>query len=84
MGWLLLQAWRYTLGRPVYALGRWIEQRAAGVPLRYRATDVPKLRRRPAWLQAIDPWRNRRERTARGATPGNLPSADADARAKKG
>jgi hypothetical protein len=64
LGWLLLQIWRNTLGRPVYALGRWIEQRAAGVPLRYRATDVAKLRRRPAWLQTIDPWHTRRGREA--------------------
>ncbi len=60
LGWLLLQAWRYTLGAPVYALGRWIEQRAAGVPLRYGAADVPKLRRRPKWLHTMGQWRRRR------------------------
>lgn len=64
LGWLLLQAWRYTLGAPVYALGRWIEQRAAGVPFRYGAADVPKLRRRPKWLQnmgqhSMGNWRQR-------------------------
>jgi hypothetical protein len=51
LGWLLLQGWRRTLGAPVYALGHWIEQRAAGVTLRYGAEDVPKLRRRPKWLE---------------------------------
>jgi hypothetical protein len=66
LGWLLLQIWRNTLGRPVYALGRWIEQRAAGVPLRYRATDVAKLRRRPVWLQTIDPWYSQRGYSQRG------------------
>jgi hypothetical protein len=60
LGWLLLQAWRRTLGAPVYALGRWIEQRAAGVPLRYGAADVPRLRRRPKWLQTMEQWRQQR------------------------
>jgi hypothetical protein len=60
LGWLLLQGWRRTIGAPVYALGRWIEQRAAGVTLRYAATDVPKLRRRPKWLTNMAQWRRRR------------------------
>jgi hypothetical protein len=62
LGWLLLQAWRRTLGAPVYALGHWIEQRAAGVPLRYGAEDVPTLRRRPKWLHNMSQWRRRGER----------------------
>jgi hypothetical protein len=61
LGWLLLQGWRRTLGAPVYALGRWIEQRAAGVPLRYGAADVPKLRRQPKWLHSMGKWRRRRQ-----------------------
>ena len=60
LGWLLLQAWRRTIGAPVYALGRWIEQRAAGVPLRYAADDVPRLRRQPKWLHNMGQWRRRR------------------------
>jgi hypothetical protein len=63
LGWLLLQVWRRTLGAPVYALGHWIEERAAGVPLRYGAADVPKLRRRPKWLQNMGQWRQRRSET---------------------
>jgi hypothetical protein len=66
LGWLLLQAWRWTLGRPFIALGSWVEQRAVGVPLRYRPADVPRLRRRPVWLQNVEQWRRRhawRERT---------------------
>jgi hypothetical protein len=59
LGWLLLQAWRRTLGLPMAALGRWLEQRAAGVPLRYRPADVAWLRRRPAWLQNVEQWRQR-------------------------
>jgi hypothetical protein len=60
LGWLLLQAWRRTLGAPVYALGHWIEERAAGVPLRYGAADVSTLRRRPKWLQNMGQRRQRR------------------------
>jgi hypothetical protein len=66
LGWLLLQGWRRTIGAPVYALGRWIEQRAAGVPLRYAAEDVPKLRRRPKWLANVGQWRRRRTGEADG------------------
>jgi hypothetical protein len=62
LGWVLLQVWRRTVGVPIYSLGRWIERAAAGVPLRYRPSDVTKLRRRPAWLQSFDPWRQRRQR----------------------
>jgi hypothetical protein len=60
LGWLMLQAWHRTLGAPVNALGRWVEQRAAGVPLRYGAGDVPQLRRRPKWIQNMTHWRRRR------------------------
>ena len=70
LGWLLLQAWRRTLGAPVYALGRWIEQRAAGVPLRYRQQDVPRLRRRPQWLRTMDEWRKRHVHGAGSAPEG--------------
>lgn len=61
LGWLLLQIWRRTLGAPVYALGRWIEQRAAGVTLRYAPADVPKLRRRPKWIENMSQWRRRHQ-----------------------
>jgi hypothetical protein len=64
LGWLLLQGWQRTLGAPVYALGHWIEQRAAGVPLHYGAADVPKLRRRPKWLHNMSQWRRRRSETS--------------------
>ena len=59
LGWLLLQLWQRTLGAPIYALGRAIEQRAAGVPFRYGAEDVPQLRRRPRWMQNMEQWRRR-------------------------
>lgn len=73
IGWLLLQVWRRTVGAPVYALGHWIEERAAGVPLRYGAADVSTLRRRPKWLQNMG---QRRQRRA-GASNSSLVVRDA-------
>ena len=82
LGWLLLQLWRYTLGAPIYALGRWIEQRAAGVPLRYGAADVATLRRRPKWLQNVEQWRTRNgngnTQSKASSTETQAPSTDAD------
>ena len=66
LGWLLLRLWRSTLGRPIYALGVWVEQRAAGVPLRYRPEDVAQLRRRPRWVEDWVEWRARRRKAAAG------------------
>ncbi|MCL4859742.1 MAG: hypothetical protein KJZ93_10075 [Caldilineaceae bacterium] len=65
LGWLLIQVWQRTLGRPVYALGRWIERRAAGVPLRYSTHDVPRLRRRGAWFESLPNWKKLHERAER-------------------
>lgn len=59
VGWLTIQLWRRTIGRPVYGLGRWIQRRAAGVPLEYTAADIPLLRRYPTWLESFDAWRLR-------------------------
>ncbi|HRW06830.1 MAG TPA: hypothetical protein P5121_17125 [Caldilineaceae bacterium] len=58
-GWLAIQLWRRTVGRPIYGLGRWLQRRAAGVPLKYTAADLPTLRRRPTWLENMDTWRKR-------------------------
>jgi hypothetical protein len=51
LGWSLIQVWKRTLGRPVYRLGRWLQRRAAGVPLEFTAHDLPRLRRHPQWLK---------------------------------
>jgi hypothetical protein len=75
LGWLLLQSWRRTLGAPVYALGRWIEQRAAGVPLRYAARDVPRLQRRPKWLHKMGQRRNRRAEANAALRDGGMSEA---------
>lgn len=59
VGWLLLQLWRRTIGRPVYALGRWLQRRAAGVPLDFTLADLPVLRRRRLGADTLVNWRQR-------------------------
>lgn len=59
LGWSLIQVWKRTLGRPIYGLGRWLQRRAAGVPLAYTAEDLPHLRRRPLWLKNWETWKER-------------------------
>lgn len=59
LGWVFIQIWRRTIGRPIYALGRWLQRRAAGVPLEFTLSDVAALRRHPAWLENLDHWRSR-------------------------
>ena len=58
LGWVFIQIWRRTIGRPIYALGRWLQRRAAGVPMEFTISDVAALRRHPAWLANLDHWRN--------------------------
>lgn len=57
LGWLLIQLWQRTLGRPVYRVGRWLERLAAGVPLELAVSDIINLRRRPAWLELLPDWK---------------------------
>jgi hypothetical protein len=57
LGWVLIQVWQRTLGRPIYALGRWLERRAAGVPLEFTMQDIIKLRHRPRWLENLPHWK---------------------------
>ncbi len=57
LGWLIIQLWRRTIGRPLYGLGRWLQRRAAGVALEYTPQDLAALRRYPAWLESFDTWR---------------------------
>lgn len=44
LGWMAIQLWRRSLGRPVYAIGNWVQQRAAGSPLTFTLKDVPQMR----------------------------------------
>lgn len=63
LGWVFIQIWRRTIGRPIYALGRWLQRRAAGVPLEFTLSDVAVLRRHPAWMENLDHWRNQMSQT---------------------
>ncbi len=55
LSWLLLQGWRRSLGRPIYALGRGVQRRAAGAPLDVSLNDVRRLQVRRRRLS--DHWR---------------------------
>jgi len=59
LGWVIIQVWRRTIGRPIYGLGRWLQRRAAGVPLEHTLADLSMLRRQPTWLKNLDGWRAR-------------------------
>lgn len=59
LGWVIIQVWRRTIGLPIYGLGRWLQRRAAGVPLEHTLADLTMLRRQPAWLKNLDGWRAR-------------------------
>jgi hypothetical protein len=40
VSWAFIQLFRRSLGRPIYALGGWVERRAAGSHLDYSVDDV--------------------------------------------
>lgn len=63
LGWLLILLWRRSIGRPVYALGHWIERRAAGNSLRFKLGDIPQLRHASEMAQNVEQWRERVSRT---------------------
>lgn len=56
LGWILMQAMRRTVGRPILHLQAWLQRRAAGVPLTVKATDVSRLRRHRVqnWYQQLE------------------------------
>ncbi len=45
LGWVVIQVWYRTLGKPLYKIGQWLENRVAGVPLKLTLQDVSALRR---------------------------------------
>ncbi|MBV7335665.1 hypothetical protein KFU94_46950 [Chloroflexi bacterium TSY] len=59
LGWLAVQVWQRTIGRPVYAIDRWVKSRAAGVQLQLTLQDIAMLRRRPvsfweSWIERLE------------------------------
>jgi hypothetical protein len=59
LGWLLIEVWQRTLGRPIYALWHWIERRVAGAPLEWTWQNVPLLRQGTRWIENWEAWRCR-------------------------
>lgn len=55
LGWVLIQVWRRSLGMPIYALGRFLQTRAAGSPLHLSVDDIQRLRARRD--QLVQNWR---------------------------
>lgn len=73
--WTVLLLWRRSLGRPIYALGQWIERGVSGSALAYSVDDVVegRLKREPLsknwalWLQQqTEALRNRPSRGRKG------------------
>ena len=64
LGWLLIQAMRRTVGRPILRFQRWLQSRAAGVRLVYSSHDVSTIRRRHrrTWYHSLESWRERYRR----------------------
>jgi hypothetical protein len=44
VGWLLVQIWRRTLGRPLLRFELWLRRRTAGVPMLWTPRDLSQLR----------------------------------------
>jgi hypothetical protein len=63
LGWLLILLFRRSIGRPVYALGHWVERRVAGNPLAFSMKDVPQLRHASDIFQNLEQWRDRVSQT---------------------
>jgi hypothetical protein len=71
-GWILLQTFRRTIGRPVMRLQRWLASHAAGIKFVVRKQDVTRVRRHrtSTWYQQLDSWRRRGAKPPReGAAP---------------
>lgn len=60
LGWLLIQIWRRSLGRPLYGLRMFLERRTAGVPMEITLQNVGNLRKFQPNLQNWQEWLNQR------------------------
>jgi hypothetical protein len=56
LGWIVMQALRRTVGRPILHLRTNLQRRAAGVPLTVKKNDVAGLRRHPVrdWYKQLE------------------------------
>lgn len=56
LGWVVMQALRRTVGRPILQLRTILQRRAAGVPLIVKKNDVAELRRHPVrdWYKQLE------------------------------
>ena len=57
LGWVIIQVWRRSIGRPIYAFGNWIQRRAADSPLSWKPADLPSLRRASDLVENWEKWR---------------------------
>lgn len=73
LGWLAVQIWQRTIGRPVYVIDRWVKNRAAGVQLQLTLQDIAMLRRRQ--VSFWESWVERLEQTRQSSSiSSSLPS----------
>ena len=77
-GWFLVQVWQRTLGRPVYAIDRWVKNFAAGVPLIFTMDDINRIRRPEPKL--LTQWK---ERLAPNSPSLQIPTQSLSAISKK-
>lgn len=56
LGWIVVQAIRRTVGRPIMRFQMWMQHRVAGVPLVVKQHDVARLRRHPIekWYRQLE------------------------------
>lgn len=56
LGWVVMQALRRTVGKPILQLRTLLQRRAAGVPLNVKKNDVAALRRHPVrdWYKQLE------------------------------
>ena len=59
LGWALIQLWKRSIGWPIYALGRWMQRRAAGTALPWTMRDIRTLRRAGNLAANWSKWRER-------------------------
>lgn len=76
VSWATIQLFRRSLGRPIYALGDWIERRASGSQLQYSVDDVVQGRlHREQISPNLHLWQQQRSSAPARARKGAPPDA---------